>query len=131
MQLRSQDVIASIGSYARIQLNVPETRTFGRSEVLTKDSEHSPEVWKVKPESLPAASTMHFPYGATTDRNGSPSSLWVLSLQVGKNLLFLLTIFALLYLTDFLHFIISKGSIMNHANFQISTFVSLQMVASW
>ena len=124
MQLRSQDLIAIIGSYALIQLNVPETRIFERSEVLTKDPEHSPELWKVKPESLPAASTMHVPYGATTDRNGPPSSLWLLSLQVGKTRLFLLTIFAVLYFTHFLHFIIIKGSIMNHADFQIATFVS-------
>ena len=124
MQLRSQDLIDSIGSYAWIQLYVPKTRTFGRSEVLTKDSEHSPELWKVKPESLPAASTMHVPFGATTDRNGPPSSLWLLSLQVGKTRLFLLTIFALLYFTHFLHFIIRKGSIMNRENFQIATFVS-------
>lgn len=124
MQLRSQDLIDSIGSYAWIQLYVPKTRTFGRSEVLTKDSEHSPELWKVKPESLPAASTMHVPYGATTDRNGPPSSLWLLSLQVGKTLLFLLTIFAMLSSTHFLHFSIRKGSIMNRANFQIATFVS-------
>ena len=124
MQLRSQDLIDSIGSYAWIQLYVPKTRTFGRSEVLTKDSEHSPELWKVKPESLPAASTMHVPYGATTDRNGPPSSLWLLSLQVGKTRLVLLTIVALLYFTHVLHFIIRKGSIMNRENFQIATFVS-------
>ena len=75
-------------------------------------------------ESLPAASTMDFHYGATTDRNGPPSSLWLLSLQVGKTRLFLLTIFAVLYYTHFLYFIIIKGSIMNHADFQIATFVS-------
>ena len=106
------------------QKHAPSDGAKGRIEVLTKDSEHSPELWKVKPESLPAASTMHVPFGATTDRNGPPSSLWLLSLQVGKTRLFLLTIFALLYFTQFLHFIILKGSIMNRENFQIVTFIS-------